>query len=378
MSIRGFFKFLKYNHLKKVGEKSVLNIVSGNEAADFDSVASAIAYAYFSFTRDSIQVVIPIINIPRADLSLRRDVVYVLDKLGIDEDLLFFEEDLKLFRTQFEKINSVLVDHNVVSNGIETCIDEVIGIIDHHKDSGLYLDVKPRIVQITGSCSSLVFKYWNDKINNLNVMKEVIPLMLGAVLIDTSNFQYKVETLDLEALEFYKSINPTLENDHYFEELKTAKDNIKNLSIRDVLRKDYKQFTFNKSAKQLTVGIASIVKSLDWLYKEYNGQPNFQADCEKFAIDMKLDIFFIMTAYSEDSDFKRELVAIPTRNNLSLSNQIIEKVTGHLGLNIPNGYSISSIGTQTGETYKSFTQSNILASRKQVAPYLEEAFDSLF
>ena len=183
MSLRIFLEQLKTSHLPRVlGSPSKLKIVYGNESADMDSVASAITYAYFNYVYDPTQLVIPIINIPRCDLPLRRDILFALDKISITEDLLYFNEDLNKFIQVHEAgIETVLVDHNDLPklDGIRT----VVGVIDHHADLGLYKDASPRVIRPTGSCSSLVFNYWIGLIKGWVRMKDAIPLSMAALVI---------------------------------------------------------------------------------------------------------------------------------------------------------------------------------------------------
>lgn len=57
---------------------TVLNVCLGNEAADADSLISTLCYAFLrqcnSSTRGENVIYIPAAAIPRADLTLRRDV----------------------------------------------------------------------------------------------------------------------------------------------------------------------------------------------------------------------------------------------------------------------------------------------------------------
>ncbi|KAL0066881.1 Exopolyphosphatase [Marasmius tenuissimus] len=69
----------------------------------------------------------------------------------------------------------------------------VVAVIDHHADEGLYKNddhvAKPRLIFPAGSCASLVASYILD--NNTNTEKDTIPpeismLLLSAILIDTN------------------------------------------------------------------------------------------------------------------------------------------------------------------------------------------------
>ncbi|CCE61703.1 hypothetical protein TPHA_0B00310 [Tetrapisispora phaffii CBS 4417] len=361
-----------FNGIKN--DKRVVNIVCGNEAADFDSIACAISYSYYSFISNQNDIVIPIIDIPIVDFNLRRDVVYALDQMNIKREDLFFRNHLIQLRENFEQINVILSDHNKPSAGLTKLTDKVVGILDHHQDSGLYLDVVPRFIELSGSCSSLVFKYWYERIANLEKMKSAIPLCLGAGVIDTTNFTNRCIDIDLEALKLYKEALPNLNIEEYFKNLKIAKDNIKGLTIKQILKKDYKHFTYaNKSGKSISIGISSIVKSMDWLYNEHGGKSNFLKESEVFLQEMHVDIFVIMTSFVDiNNKFNRELVIIPSHEYKNISVEIIKDIQGKLGLQpVLNSNESDAI------THYSYSQLNLKASRKQVAPFLEEAFNSL-
>lgn len=158
-----FLAHLKSLPISKIASNDVLTICVGNESADMDSIASAITYSYcqyiynegtYSEEKKKGSFIVPIIDIPREDLSLRRDVMYVLEKLKIKEEELFFIEDLKSLKqnvSQGTELNSYLVDNNDTPKNLKNYIDNVVGIIDHHFDLQKHLDAEPRIVKVSGS-----------------------------------------------------------------------------------------------------------------------------------------------------------------------------------------------------------------------------------
>lgn len=95
-NLQQFLKQLRTVEIPRLIKQSVstLNIVCGNESADFDSVACAISYAYFEHAKSAQNVYVPIINIPKEDLMMRRDIMFTLNKLDISQDLLFLEKTL--------------------------------------------------------------------------------------------------------------------------------------------------------------------------------------------------------------------------------------------------------------------------------------------
>jgi exopolyphosphatase len=73
-------------------------LVFGNQAADMDSIMSAFSLAFFisqpqisSFLGHDIGFAIPVINIPRDDMKLRKDSLLILEEAGISSDSLIFQ-----------------------------------------------------------------------------------------------------------------------------------------------------------------------------------------------------------------------------------------------------------------------------------------------
>lgn len=377
-TIRSFLQHLRKDHICKLTQSSVLRVVCGNEAADYDSVICALTYAFCSYQKDPENPLVPIINIPRADLPLRRDVLRSLNRLNVTEDLLFFNEEFKSYKSLCRTVNAILVDHNEVEVDSRPLINKVVGIIDHHKDQKLYLEVQPRIIQTTGSCSSLVFNYWCDALIKAgpNPVKEVAMLSMGAALLDTSNFKYKVELPDLNALKRYESILSSVKREEYYIQLKNDKDDLEGMQIKDIFKKDYKEFTFEQGSEKIKVGIASVGKQLDWLIKQCGNLENYNSQCIEAQKEREVDIFVVMTAWQDvDDSFRREILVVsPAKNR---SKRIIDKISPELKLECPDQLRATNVDYNT-YYFDAFKQLNVLASRKQVVPLLSDAFYSTF
>lgn len=374
-TIRSFLQFLKNDHLNKLTSSSVLKVVLGNEAADFDSVVSALTYAYCSYQKDPQNPLIPIINVPRAEIPLRRDVIRCLDRLNITEDLLFFNEEFRRYKALCGSVNAILVDHNEVEMSSRELINAVTGIIDHHKDQKLHLEAHPRIVQTTGSCSSLVFNYWSDTILKLDheCSKKVALLCMGAALLDTSNFRYKVEAPDLEALKYYESILSKVDREEYYKQLKSDKDDLNGMHIKDIFKKDYKEFTFEKDQKKIKVGIASVGKPLEWLARQCNTAEEFNSECFEAQKERSVDVFIVMTAWQDGDEFKREILVISPIK--STSEKIVNEISSELKLENSDQIGVTDFNNHS-YYFNAFKQLNVLASRKQVVPLFGDAFHS--
>ncbi|QLQ79991.1 hypothetical protein HG537_0C06400 [Torulaspora globosa] len=373
-SIGSFLAYLKSVYGKQLAKSKVLKVVYGNQSADFDSVMCAVAYAYCSYQNNPDEVLVPVIGISREELSLRRDVTRALARANVEEDHLFFLEDLKLLREKYGSVRAVLVDHNELELGAEHYVDQVIGVIDHHKDAGLYPEVEPRIVRTAGSCSSLVINYWRNIVTDPSLIKDAALLCSGAGIIDTSNFTQRVEDLDRQACQFYSSLFPELDMDSLYKQIKHDKDDLDGMSIAEILKKDYKEFDFKAlDGKTVKVGIASAVKPLSWFYQTFNGEPIFEQECYEMQKQKNVDIFVVMTAWMNGSQFERELVIMSPLEETCQA--IVAGIWKRLDLEekISSSLSAKSLGS-----FKTFQQRNISASRKQVAPYVKDAIEKSY
>lgn len=140
-----------------------LHGVLGNPSADLDSVASAIALAAgldaaaaagatagplhhggglrglalhaaatLGVALDAIRIV-PIVNVPRSVFSTRRDVLWMLHRVGVDADDLLFIDDVDLAALHAaRRLVLTLVDHPEVPDAQVALRSAVCAIIDHH------------------------------------------------------------------------------------------------------------------------------------------------------------------------------------------------------------------------------------------------------
>ena len=386
LSLRAFLDLIR--SVAGRAEAGTVRIVCGNEASDFDSVASVLAYSFFCYLNnlEDTNPIVPVVNLNREDLKIRKDIVIGLQRVHISEDQLFFLEDLRRWKQNNTSVEAVLVDHNEVVNEAKSCIDKVIGVIDHHLDAGLYKDVEPRIIKVCGSCTSLVFKYWYERLSELietcgEGVQNVILLSLGALLLDTANFKQKVEKTDRDTMAIYERLMPDIDRTQLFKELKKAKKDISGLSVKQVLMKDYKQFEFTcpkaDGSSTVKIGISSLVKCLDKLYDIYDGLDPFRDQCVAFRKERDLDALMLMCSWTDDNDiFRRQLVSLPSDNSRDLVAEAIKSVKDQLNLEVATLAAASTQG-KFPDDYTTFEQLNTKASRKQVVPLLKQAFETL-
>jgi exopolyphosphatase len=213
-----------------------LHFILGNEAGDADSIISALALGYVmileehyyenlcggddlrsSNSTNTRRVVVPIASVPRADLSLRRDIIQLLELSGIniaqlpcldDEYIVACLEEPK--RSQ---LTLTLVDHNRIRSSLSHLSELVTEILDHHEDEGYHIEttastttmVNKRIIAfedgratVASTCTLVVERLFSlltatlSKSNNstsasLKIDGSLGLLLLGVILLDTIN-----------------------------------------------------------------------------------------------------------------------------------------------------------------------------------------------
>lgn len=388
LAVRSFLELVR----TKAGNLLVLRFVTGNQLADMDSVVSSIIYAYFYHKRfPKNQPYLPLVNIPRDELRLRRDIEVHLNSYGISEKHLFFLEDLEQFLdSNSNHVELVLVDHcNLQGKELLNLQKEnrikVTGIIDHHADEGVFPDANPRIIHSNGSCSSMVFNYWTSEHLDL-ALPEVVRLLLGPLLIDTSNMTQKVEEEDVKAFNAYKKVlrfdfqsaeMDGLVYDTLYARLKKAKKDLEGYSFYDVLRKDYKQFAFADSKRTVHIGFSSLGKSVKWILGKYSSG-EIARTFDEISKNFGLDIIVITTSYTkkENDEYTREFC-------YSYKDSAFEKLASFadvLELNdeIYGGEKVKKdiAAVRDHRPFQVYNQVNIKASRKQVVPAVKDIVES--
>ena len=433
-----------------IEERKPLSLVTGNESAgiynpprlcevrcilteiwrglaDLDSFASSLLHAYLSYPGPSPTQqsnILPILPIPRADLNLRPEFIYLLSVLKIPkQDLIFIDDIPSSILTgaggwTAAKNEVVLVDHNALQGKIFSPTRTVVrGVIDHHKDEGKYLDADPRIIEVSGSCTSLVTSWgrskWGDWGNGPGV-RQAAKLALAAILIDTSNMQTRVTPHDRSAVEFLESklggggvgiVDDSEGNEvegastkqpwnstNFYLKLFEAKCSLDSLSTYDILRKDFKAFTTTsppdtienkpgRTTPTLVLGISSVVKPLPYLASSPRGGPEaLVSTLYKFSQERNIDVAAVMASFTDEATgrFSRQLLVweiSEEAHRAEYMKQFVkwaESEKGAMGLQ-PLGGEEGLRGLEDGEGRRRvWRQGNTDMSRKQVAPGMRE------
>ncbi len=212
-------------------------IVIGHKNPDTDSVASAFVWSRI-LNKSGTLATPAIFGKPNKETKL------VFEKVGLDVPKPQNLADKEVF----------LVDHNETEQMADG-IEEVVGVIDHHKisfksDSPLFFRVEP-----LGSTCSVIRKISIEK--NIELEKDEIFLLLCGIISDTLNFNSPTTTeLDKE---LGKDLADLLDvdTDLLAQDLFEAKSDLSDYSLKEVIEADYKSFDIGKS--KLGIGVSEIV-----------------------------------------------------------------------------------------------------------------------
>ncbi|QSZ34301.1 hypothetical protein DSL72_005891 [Monilinia vaccinii-corymbosi] len=404
VSLSSFLSLSKsaLNGAIKSGEK--VTFVVGNESADLDSICSAVLLAYlrtYSPRNRTRALYIPLSYLPRADLALRPELGPVLERARLRVGDLLSLDDLRE-GLKAEHTKWIVVDHNALKGDLGKVYGErVRGCIDHHeeenkvpKEEVCEAEGEMRIVEKSGSCASLVIGWgrgdWSEMRrgeedgDTVSWDRELAYLALGPILIDTNNLQSKDKTQksDIEAVQFLESLiekapkigETPWDRDQYFSSISTAKEDIGQMSLRDILRKDYKQW--NEGGMNL--GISSVVQGLNFLLSQVGSKERFLEILGGWGRERRLDVCAVMTTSHSNGVFRRELLV------WGLGEKGVQclkrfKVEGEekLGLKVwGNGVldlNVDGEGKGEREMRHCWEQYRVENSRKQVAPLLRQS-----
>ena len=395
-----------------------VTLVMGNEAADLDSIVSAITYAlhvtrrscidYEWMDRDppdpvtgdfggwnnekesqcELRFAVPYVACAREDLPLRGDAAWLLDDIGVDVDSIVFADDLDpmALDASGRLRDVVLVDHNVPPAKHRELLGKTTRVIDHHVDEELYPLECDVMIGPVGSCATLIAEQASEeaeigidgmlghgyKGNARGLWAGPLAKMIAAaILVDTQNLDVNNERTRMEdyvwchrlaAFAGYEDVEAMTS---LYETLKRKRFDQSGLSPRDLLRRDYKQWTLGDDVR---VGIASFGVALNAM----GDAGVVKATCDAFMRDRGVHVLVLMSAFEgEDGSFKRQLgfTSLDDENA-----QLCEKMATAIGDGLGGLRTIEGAGGAFGAM--AFHQGDAKASRKKVQPLLAEFLEA--
>lgn len=386
--------------------------------ADLDTIASSIAYSWIASTAHKTPT-IALLQLEREDIHLRPENVHALNLSLLDashKDLLTLSDIPSSSR--FPSTKFALVDHNRLLHRytVDNPDATVVGVIDHHEDEGLYKDTaEPRVITVpTGSCSSLVTRLLEEACPE-QVPPDLATLLICAILIDTDGLKLggKAEQSDRDAADFLAPrsvLGPALPlqsapqpagspppKPHKLERapaikaltktLQTMKFGIESLSTRDLLRRDYKEYSLTpswSSSNQINIGLATVPLNLKtWLPKD----PEFWESTEGWINERGLAALGILTSYRVKQigrgglgKHRRQILFVVKDQDGAgeLEERLWKGLEGSEELKVERrDWSVKKYGAKLVEVGQKkrarlYTQGNVKATRKAVAPLVKK------
>ncbi|KDN37221.1 DHH phosphoesterase, partial [Tilletiaria anomala UBC 951] len=385
--------------------------VMGNEAGDLDSLACAIAFAYLSHQRTPAdRPWLPLVQTAQADFKLRLENQLALKACLIDEQNVISLDDFTRWEEAERnegRVEAALVDHCKLSARWKGNVD-VKAVIDHHADETLYATALPRIVSRPtdcGSCASLIAMHFKDELSKVDAGAEISRLLLSAIAIDTHNLDPaigKAKAVDREAAQLLTPFadlgsstlmsllsTTALEGqpkrlDIFHDALSKAKDGVSHLNMRDLCRRDYKQYEWPSAnpSKPWRVGLTSVPWSLDAWTRRDSEEP-FLQDCEKFCKETNIHFLGILCSFMDESTFRRQALMYaraPSEGELTAVVEVMTRIEKEkreeLHMEKLNVADISP-KEQVGNFVRIWEQKNLKATRKQVAPAFKEVCEEV-
>lgn len=329
--------------------------------------------------------VFPYLPIPRADLSLRSEVVRLFDREGVRESALVFVDDVDLEDLlNARESELVLVDDRgyYLAPALRERIAEVI---DHHRVFpydmieipvvvGFRRPLRRRIVEPVGSACTLVAEQIFQRKPEI-LDRQLATLLLAAVLLDTVNLDPKagrVTDKDRKIAGLLIQAG-TVDLSGLYDELLRARSDVWTLSSNQLLGKDYKE----GRAGAVHFGMSSVPLLLDsWKRRDRRLGKAFSG----FLAEKELDLLVVFL-YHHGEAFKRQLVFCGTDEKLvtRLASRLAE----------PLGLAESSVAADERReapgprlaggrqvVIRGFAQGESSESRKRIEPRLREILES--
>lgn len=289
---------------------------------DLDSIASSIAFAWIQSVVHK-KPTVPLIQVERADLKLREENLYALTLAGLSEtqdDLLTLTElvDFKPFPSH----TFALVDHNRLGSTftLDNPNAEVIAVVDHHEDEGLYPQANPRIISPSGSCTSHIAALCPPELP-----AELATLLLTGILIDTDGLKPGGKALDLDRNSaLFLATKSTISNvippmsalspiDHpnpnalydcqaikdLTETLSTKKSDVSRLGALDLLRRDYKEATYTLSWVPGKPIIKAGLSSVSLRLKEWGSDGRLETDAITWMQRRGITVLGVLASFKD-------------------------------------------------------------------------------
>lgn len=376
--------------------------VQGNEGGDLDSMTAALTWAYHlehSTQNDSHPIkAIALLQTPTDALDLRPENKIALQNAKMStghSDLLTLDELPEEPHSLSHDIKGiVIVDHPMP---LRKWIDApILSIFDHHQDEHVGLDARPRVFEKVASCTTLVARQMLDELEQLpeeyHLAHELLELILSAIAIDSGGLKDATEEDRKVAARVLERSNwRGADLDEKMQELddklSEAKKDLDDLSVRDLLRRDWKGDMVDTPSNRtpaVMLGYSSIPYSLD----EQIEKTEFEALFDWFAIEaawtaqegtdmsVALNKYKVHDPETQKKKKIREIVLV-VRSDMRITEEQADSLFAHVKKAIDEEPSLNAKpwhrADELGKRQMVWTHDNADAGRKVIRPVIEKA-----
>lgn len=377
------------------------DIVIGNDAADADSIVSAICLAFiegktpivpitkdtFVYERPEVELLLELAGIVNASTKL----LYIEDLIDILQNSDSTEDDVRRRLT--------LVDHNTINDSLHNFrhMFDVVEIVDHHIDEKRYTETcsgKQRTIAfesgkaLVASTTTLVAEELLSDQSDAP-LPSIATLLLGVILLDSHNLDEsigKVTYRDRDAVSNLLSLTDwsksallaylipsdeglTIDTNELFSHLQHAKyepEFWEAFTVKRGLGYDYKAFALGReNEEQQLFGISTILMpGLSFLEKE-----DFILKTVEFMRSKEISFLGIMFAYYDlTAGFQRQLAFCSYEDQELVATRLYEELD-------LKEVDIDALELRSNEIQVHlYDQGNIVPSRKQIGPLLIDYF----
>jgi exopolyphosphatase len=198
-------------------------------------------------------------------------------------------------------------------------------------------------------------------------------MALGVIFADTVNLRAKdrVTPWDVRAVEYLeeKLGGTGYDREKYCDEIHRVRRDLDGLSLRDIFRKDYKEWVEGG----MKLGTSAVVQNFDYLLGRAGGSADvLMGELGKWAEEKGLDLVSVMTLATHDGRYEREVLLWGRNEKAVEASRDFEKAEqAELDLHsFRDGLLDLDAQGQWGKAWK---QGNVKHSRKQVAPMIRDA-----
>ena len=348
--------------------------MTGSSAADLDSVAGSIGYAYLlAREAGSSALVFPYLPIPRVELPLRTEVVQLFAAVGLKWENLVSADDAELADLLDTREGELVLVDTQGHDLSPDLVERVCEVIDHHPEDrpaqvegtaglGFRGSRRRRILEPVGSACTLVAEQILHRKPEI-LDPQLATLLLGAVLLDTVNLDPDAGRATAKDRGIAGSLMKAgpVDGAGLYHELARARSDVEGLSSARLLGRDYKE----RTVATVRLGMSSVALLMDsWRRRD---ERLGEALCA-FLADRKLDLLVVFL-YGQGQSFERQVILCSTEERL------LNHVTAELAQ--PLGLAEFPVQSRGGAAIRCFAQGKTTESRKRVEPLLREILESL-